>query len=90
MGLRITEPLIPRVEYSNPEAVVKFTLHTQEGIRVQSRNFNIISQALFNLTNNSRALERLGTNNSGAIERTLKAVNEVIDMPEKELENNRC
>ncbi|MDX7506792.1 hypothetical protein SJ593_28745, partial [Citrobacter freundii] len=56
--------------------------------RVQSRNFNIISQALFNLTNNSRALERLGTKYSGAIERTLKAVNEVIDMPEKELENN--
>ncbi|WP_370616654.1 hypothetical protein NMD21_26105 (plasmid) [Citrobacter portucalensis] len=77
-----------RVEYSNPEAVVKFTLHTQEGIRVQSRNFNIISQALFNLTNNSRFLERLGTKYSGAIERTLKAVNEVIDMPEKELENN--
>lgn len=87
MGLRITEPLT-RVEYSNPEAVVKFTLHTQEGIRVQSRNFNIISRALFNLTNNSRALERLGTKYSGAIERTLKAVNEVIDMPEKELENN--
>lgn len=77
-----------RVEYSNPEAVVKFTLQTQEGIRVQSRNFNIISQALFNLTNNSRALERLGVKYSGAIERTLKAVNEVIDTPEKELENN--
>ena len=49
-----------RVEYSNPEAVVKFTLHTQEGIRVQSRNFNIISQALFYMTNYCRALERLG------------------------------
>lgn len=77
-----------RVEYSNPEAVVKFTLHTQEGIRVQARNFNIISQALFNLTNNSRALERLGAKYSGTIERTLKAVNEVIDAPEKEFESN--
>lgn len=77
-----------RVEYSNPEAVVKFTLHTQEGIRVQARHFNIISQALFNLTNNSRALERLGAKYNGTIERTLKAVNEVIDVPEKELANN--
>ncbi|EPL6275187.1 hypothetical protein N6147_001833 [Proteus mirabilis] len=72
-----------RREYSNPEITVPFQLQTQEGIRMQQRHYNPMSKALFNLTINSTSLERLGV--KGAIERTKKAVGEVLAGPEKEI-----
>lgn len=72
-----------RREYSNPEITVEFELQTQEAIRMQQRHYNLMSKALFNLTINSTNLERLGV--KGAIERTKKAVGEVLAGPEKEI-----
>ncbi|WP_272570350.1 AcaB family transcriptional regulator [Providencia sp. PROV255] len=72
-----------RREYSNPEITVPFQLQTQEGIRMQQRHYNSMSKALFNLTINSTSLERLGV--KGAIDRTKKAVGEVLAGPEKEI-----
>lgn len=76
-------PARERREYSNPEITVPFQLQTQEGIRMQQRHYNSMSKALFNLTINSTSLERLGV--KGAIERTKKAVGEVLAGPEKEI-----
>ncbi|MEQ5238820.1 AcaB family transcriptional regulator [Proteus terrae] len=76
-------PARERREYSNPEITVPFQLQTQEGIRMQQRHYNLMSKALFNLTINSTNLERLGV--KGAIERTKKAVGEVLAGPEKEI-----
>lgn len=76
-------PARERREYSNPEITVPFKLQTQEGIRMQQRHYNLMSKALFNLTINSTNLERLGV--KGAIERTKKAVGEVLAGPEKEI-----
>lgn len=76
-------PARERREYSNPEITVPFQLQTQEGIRMQQRHYNSMSKALFNLTINSTGLERLGV--KGAIDRTKKAVGEILAGPEKEI-----
>ncbi|TDB42684.1 AcaB family transcriptional regulator [Photorhabdus luminescens] len=74
-----------RVEFSNPEIEVNYTLHSQEAIRLQQRHYNNTSRSLFTLTINSTHLERLDGKFKGSIERTKKAINDVLAGPEKEI-----
>ncbi|PHM72198.1 AcaB family transcriptional regulator [Xenorhabdus sp. KJ12.1] len=72
-----------RTPFSNPEVEHKFTLKTQEAIRLYTRHFNNTSQALFNIMINTTRLERLGQRGISAS--TKKAIDAAFDIPMKEI-----
>lgn len=73
-----------KTAFSNPEIEHKFTLKTQEAIRLYTRNFNSTSQALFNIMINTTRLERLGQR--GVAQSAKKAIDAALDAPTKEIE----
>lgn len=73
-----------KIPFSNPEIEHKFTLKTQEAIRLYTRNFNTTSQALFNIMINTTRLERLGQR--GVAASAKKAIDAALDTPTKEIE----
>lgn len=75
---------VEKIPFSNPEIEHKFTLKTQEAIRLYTRNFNTTSQALFNIMINTTRLERLGQR--GVAASAKKAIDAALDTPTKEIE----
>lgn len=73
-----------KIPFSNPEIEHKFTLKTQEAIRLYTRHFNMTSQALFNIMINTTRLERLGQ--KGIASSAKKAIDAALDIPTKEIE----
>ncbi len=72
-----------KTPFSNPEIDFKITLETQEGIRLFTRHFNPVSQALFNIMINTTRIERMGIR--GAAAEAKKAIDKVIDVPVREI-----
>ncbi|MBJ9972331.1 hypothetical protein I8254_15130 [Providencia rettgeri] len=72
-----------KTPFSNPEIDLKITLETQEGIRLFTRHFNPVSQALFNIMINTTRIERMGIR--GAAAEAKKAIDKVIDVPVREI-----
>ncbi|AUV95867.1 hypothetical protein ACX9Q3_002003 [Klebsiella oxytoca] len=75
---------VEKIPFSNPEIEHKFTLKTQEAIRLYTRNFNATSQALFNIMINTTRLEKL--RQRGVAASAKKAIDAALDTPMKEIE----
>lgn len=81
--IRRTRPQ-EKVPFSNPEIEMKFTLKTQEAIRMFQRHFFNTSQSLFNIMINTTRLERLGQR--GASGQAKKGIDAALDVPTKEID----
>ncbi|EOC0012254.1 hypothetical protein ACI0X9_003965 [Cronobacter turicensis] len=73
-----------KIPFSNPQIEMKFTLKTQEAIRMFQRHFFPTSQFLFNIMINCTRLERLGQR--GASGHAKKFIDAALDIPAKEID----